>query len=192
MSRRIGLHRDLAFMIEFAGCFEQQPRLTTFHQPRHPRKRIAILPHRFLLGRTLDTSRIAQDELTVLRIATGLVAFHAIARPNLRPHIANEELIHRRRATRVRLRFNTSRAARSGQPRKKCDREWWEETSNHESNSRWNTDSSERRRHGLIRLRPLPFQINRSQSAPGHAESPERAPRLPPCINGAHFRILAA
>jgi hypothetical protein len=121
MSGRVGLHHDFAFVIEFARRLKNEPRLTAFHQPRHPRKRIAIMPHRFLLRHALDTSRIAQDELAVFRIAARFVAFNAIARPDLRPNFANEEFIHRRRATSVRLRFNTPRAARSGQPREKCD-----------------------------------------------------------------------
>src|SRR4051794_23537791 len=75
-------------MREATRRFEQQAGLLVLMHQRQLQKRLVVVLHRGGVAR-----RILQDELAILRIAAGFVAFETGARGYLRPDLVREVVV---------------------------------------------------------------------------------------------------
>ena len=89
---RIGFELFLAAVFEFADHLQQHPGLMAIHlQRRHLGKRLAIVSHGFHASLTPTPTRVAQHELAVLGVTTGLVALQTGSFADLDPDFHLEE-----------------------------------------------------------------------------------------------------
>ena len=109
-------------MIELADDLEQQPRLVAFFHPRQSNEGVAIGPHGLDPSRPLTALSIQQDELTVLSIAAGFVAFETFLLPDFGPDFVSEEDVQSRSAAGSDARLSVVRSDARGSE-EACDQQ---------------------------------------------------------------------